>query len=133
MTPERWQRIDNLFDAAIRLDHSEREAWLRGACGDDDGLWAEVVRLLAQDDRADRDGFLTPPEAVERPSDRTGDWPRVNEFRPRGGLAEIDQVGAVCANDASGFSPKAAIAAGSGQFPMSETPSVMQSRLRNCR
>ena len=56
MTPERWRRIDDLFDAALRLDPAERDAWLRGACGDDDDLRAEVGRLLAQDERADRDG-----------------------------------------------------------------------------
>ena len=36
MTPERWRQIDDLFDAALRLDPAEREAWLRGACGGDD-------------------------------------------------------------------------------------------------
>ncbi len=126
MTPERWLRIDDLFDAAIRLDAPEREAWLRAACGDDDGLRAEVSRLLAQDDLADRDGFLTPPDTVER----TRDWPRANESRARDGHGAIHQVEAVRANEASGFSPKAAIAEGSGPFPMSETPSVVQSRLR---
>ena len=64
MTPERWRQIDDLFDAALRLDPAEREDWLRGACGDDDDLRAEVGRLLAQDERADRDGFLTPPEVT---------------------------------------------------------------------
>ena len=29
MTPERWRQIDDLFDAAVRLDPAEREAWLR--------------------------------------------------------------------------------------------------------
>ena len=75
MTPERWRRIDELFDAALRLDPAEREAWLRGACGDDDDLRAEVGRLLAQDERADRDGFLTPPEATGPPPARTESWP----------------------------------------------------------
>ena len=51
----------------MRTVNHKREAWLRGACGDDDGLRAEVGRLLAQDERADRVGFLTPPEAVDQP------------------------------------------------------------------
>ncbi len=62
MTPERWRQIGELFDAAVRIDPAEREAWLRAACGGDDDLRAEVGRLLAQDERADRDGLLTPPE-----------------------------------------------------------------------
>ena len=82
MTPERWRRIDDLFDAALRLDPAEREAWLRDACGGDDDLRAEVGRLLAQDERADRDGFLTPPEATGRPPDRTGSWPPRGASRP---------------------------------------------------
>src|SRR5207253_7133710 len=104
MTPERWRRIDDLFHAALRLDPAEREAWLRGACGDDDGLRSEVGRLLAQDERADRDGFLTPPEAVGRPPDRTGSWPPPAAARPRGAPATIAQVEAVSA-DATGDSP----------------------------
>jgi hypothetical protein len=30
MTPERWRQIDDLFDAALRVDPAEREAWLGG-------------------------------------------------------------------------------------------------------
>ena len=74
MTPERWRRIDDLFDAALRLDPADREAWLREACGDDEALRAEVGRLLAQDEGAARDGFLTPPEAPGRTYDQTGSW-----------------------------------------------------------
>jgi serine/threonine protein kinase len=62
MTPERWRRIDELFDGVLRLAPDERGAWLREACGDDETLRAEVSRLLAGDERADRDGFLRPPE-----------------------------------------------------------------------
>ena len=78
MTPERWRQIGELFEAAVRIDPAGREAWLRAACGGDDELRTEVGRLLAQDERADRDGFLTPPEAAGPPSDRTASGlPRV--------------------------------------------------------
>ncbi len=60
MTPERWRQIGDLFDAAVRIDPPGREAWLRAACGGDDELRAEVGRLLAQDERADRGGLLAP-------------------------------------------------------------------------
>ena len=29
MTPERWRQIGDLFDAAVRLEPAQREAWLR--------------------------------------------------------------------------------------------------------
>ena len=58
MNPDRWQQIDELFDAALRLDPSERRALaLRQTCGDDDALRDEVDRLLDHDAEAARDGF----------------------------------------------------------------------------
>ena len=82
MTPERWRQVGELFEAAVRIDPAGREPWLRAACGGDDDLRAEVGRLLAQDERADRVGFLTPPEATGPPPDRTTSWPPRAE-RPR--------------------------------------------------
>ena len=129
MTPERWRRVDELFDAALRLESAKREGWLRGACGDDDGLRIEVCRLLAQDERANREGFLTPPEAVSGPQDRTVSWPPCDDLPLRRG-ATTGQDEAVPVADTGGFSPKAAIAAGTGQFPLSEAPAVVRARLR---
>ena len=85
MTPERWRRIDELFEGALKLDPAARESWLRGVCGDDEELRAEVGRLLAGDERADRHGFLRPPEWPARgPEPRTTD--RTDPERP----AEVD-------------------------------------------
>jgi serine/threonine-protein kinase len=121
MTPERWRQIDDLFDAAIRLPHADRESWLRLA-GVDDELRAEVGRLLAQDDRAQRDGFLAPPEGTGRP---------LRERRhPQDPTEAPGRVEAATPDETGVFSPKAAIAAGSRPQPISETPSVMRARLR---
>jgi serine/threonine protein kinase len=46
MTPERWQQVETLVDAALDLPASERPAWLRNACGSDDALYQEVSRLV---------------------------------------------------------------------------------------
>src|SRR5689334_3134268 len=130
MTPERWRRVDELFDAALRIDPAGRESWLRGACGDDD-LRAEVGRLLVQDARAARDGFLTPPELADRPVDRTGSWPPREGRRPPGGPDPIDRVEAGSGDgDDGGFTPRAAIAKGVGPPPISEPRSVVRARLR---
>jgi serine/threonine-protein kinase len=130
MTPERWHRIDVLFDAALRLDPTEREAWLGGACGGDDEIRAEVDRLLAQDQHAERDGFLTPPTAPDRPPEPTQSWPPRDDLLPQSGFEPIDHVEPSCFDDPSCFCPKAAIAKDEGPHPGSETPSVVQVRLR---
>ena len=131
MTPERWRQIGDLFDAAVRLDPAEREAWLRAACGGDDDLRAEVGRLLAQDERADRDGFLTPPEPTGRAlgSRRRAGTPRRTHRRGcRGpGRSPVEDTSA---DDTGGFTPKAAIAPQAPRHPISEPESVVRARLR---
>jgi hypothetical protein len=105
MTPERWRQIGELFKAAVRIDPAGREAWLRAACGGDDELRAEVTRLLAHDERADRVGFLTPPGPVAP----AGDAP---------------------ADDTEGFTPRQAIAPQAGRHTISEPPDIVRARLR---
>ena len=47
MTPERWQRIKQLFGAAVALESENRAAFLAESCMDDAELRAEVESLLA--------------------------------------------------------------------------------------
>ena len=77
---------------------------------DDDELRAEVGRLLAQDERADRDGFLTPPEATGRASGSDGELAPPRRSRPPQRAGPIDRAGAAPADDTGGFTPRAAIA-----------------------
>lgn len=53
MTAERWQRVQELFAAAVALPPAGREAYLERAAGADAALLAEVRALLATDARAD--------------------------------------------------------------------------------
>src|SRR5690606_13330026 len=46
MSRERWQRIDDLFAAALEIEPSARGAWLEAECGGDEDLLAHVRRLL---------------------------------------------------------------------------------------
>src|SRR5262245_44631952 len=46
MTPNQWQRIQELFEAAARLTTAERRAFLKRECADDTELQREVERLL---------------------------------------------------------------------------------------
>jgi serine/threonine-protein kinase len=59
MTPERWNRISSIFDAALEIKPQSRGAFLRNACAGDEALRLEVERMLAEDERAQ--GFLDRP------------------------------------------------------------------------
>jgi WD40 repeat protein/tRNA A-37 threonylcarbamoyl transferase component Bud32/tetratricopeptide (TPR) repeat protein len=61
MNPGHGERIRTIFEAALGRDPSDRATLLDGLCGGDAELRAEVERLLADDERAIRDGFLTDP------------------------------------------------------------------------
>ena len=128
MTPERWRQIGELFKAAVRIDPAGREAWLRAACGGDDDLRAEVARLLDQDERADRVGFLTPPEPMARLRSRRRAGPRVEVSpRPPGPVAP---AGDAPADDTDVFTPRPVIAPKTGRHTISEPPDVVRARLR---
>ena len=47
MTPERWQKIEQLYHAAQERDVTLQAAYLHEACAGDDSLRQEVERLLA--------------------------------------------------------------------------------------
>ena len=129
MTPERWRHVGEVFKASVRIDPAGREPWLRDACSGDDDLRAEVGRLLALDERADRVGFLTPLEATSPPPDRTTSWPpRALAPPPEPGPA--DRPGSAPADDTGGFTPRQAIAPPAGRHTISEPPDVVRARLR---
>jgi serine/threonine-protein kinase len=61
MAGERWQRLQELFDAALRLPPEERAAFLELRSGDDPSLRREVESLLLADDPSS--GFIEGPLA----------------------------------------------------------------------
>jgi len=52
MNPDRWQRLEDLFHAALEMPVAERDAFLISACGDDKQLRADVEKLLHADEQA---------------------------------------------------------------------------------
>src|SRR5436190_7286421 len=52
MTPERWEQVGKLYQAALALPPDERDTFLDDACGDDTAMRREVESLLAAEDRA---------------------------------------------------------------------------------
>jgi serine/threonine protein kinase len=59
--PERWQRIEELYHAAMKLAEHKRGAFLDHACAGDDLLRSEVQSLLDQNERAKN--FMESPAA----------------------------------------------------------------------
>ena len=53
MSPERWQRLKEIFHAALPISGSERHAFLNEACAGDEELRREAVSLLAAGGAAD--------------------------------------------------------------------------------
>jgi serine/threonine protein kinase/Tfp pilus assembly protein PilF len=53
VTPERWQKVKELFRSALEDKNEERAAFLERACAGDDGLRREVESLLMSFDESD--------------------------------------------------------------------------------
>ena len=61
MTPERWRRIEKVYQAARDRDPSQRGVYIEETCGTDPDLRKEVESLLHQDDS-------TPEMPLNRPA-----------------------------------------------------------------
>jgi serine/threonine protein kinase len=59
MTPERWQRVKELFETTLKLDADARGPFLERACEGDEGLVKEVESLLVSHEESRR--FLESP------------------------------------------------------------------------
>ncbi len=59
--PDRWRRVEALFERAVTLPEGERRALLEAECAGDEALRREVERLVAAD--ANAGGFLEVPAA----------------------------------------------------------------------
>ena len=66
MASERWQRIEQIYEAALQRSANERRAFLESACGDDGALRREVERLITASEQAGE--FLTAPAWHAAPS-----------------------------------------------------------------
>ena len=53
MKPERWQKLDRLFQSAVERPPSERAAFLDEACAGDESLHKHIEQLLTAHDKAE--------------------------------------------------------------------------------
>ena len=67
MTPERWQKVEELFHLSLEREASQRAAFLDEACAGDPDLRGKVESLLAYDEQ-ESDFLETPASGVR------GDW-----------------------------------------------------------
>ncbi len=97
MKTKRWKQVDNLFASSLERPPSERAAFLKSACGDDEDLRQQVEKLLRADQNAD--DFLEGPLFSKRPSSlsatespepegRLGRYVLIREIN-RGGMGSI--------------------------------------------
>ena len=49
MTPERWGRLSEIFNAARELDPAGQDAFLTRECAGDEAMRSELIRWLEQD------------------------------------------------------------------------------------
>ena len=59
MTPERWQRVREIFQSALEREPSQRAAFLAGACAGDEALRRQVDSLIASHEQAEN--FIEAP------------------------------------------------------------------------
>ncbi len=61
MTPERWRKIESIFQTVIEKPKPERQMMLTQYCGDDTELRREVEALLNEDETNEFDDFIQAP------------------------------------------------------------------------
>src|SRR5215475_12260839 len=98
MTPERWQKVKELFEAALRHEPGERRRFLERTCGDDVELLEEVASLLTSHEQA---GSFIAAEAIEDaahllideasgpPRERFIGHYRLHSMLGKGGMGEV--------------------------------------------
>src|SRR5262245_10232700 len=72
MASEKWQKMNELFHAALEQEADERSLFLQKACGEDEVLLKEVKKFISAHEEAD--DFIQKPafsEALQLLSDQT--------------------------------------------------------------
>jgi len=92
MTPERWQQIEKLLNAALELDAGQRAAFLGVACTGDEALRKKVEALLAHEDRAEK--FIEAPALEEEAKRIAADQARSHVGRQVGPYRILSLIGA---------------------------------------
>jgi Tol biopolymer transport system component len=99
MTPERWEKLKQIFGEALELEPAKREGFVREAARDDAELLKELLRLLDESDRDSK--LLSRPALARGRAFEQDDGPRFSpgtvlarrfriiRFIARGGMGEV--------------------------------------------
>ena len=93
MDAERWREIDTIFKSAIELPSDERAEFIERACGEDEALRAEVLSLVAHDQKG---GTLGAPAVEEATRLLAAERERAQSLAGRivGGYRIVSRLGA---------------------------------------
>jgi len=106
VTPERWSKVREVFDAAVALEPARRAAFLNEACAGDSVLRREVESLLASAEGTPSSFLESPPidassdSGLGQTSARSGRLARGSRLGPyeiigllgAGGMGEVYQA-----------------------------------------
>src|SRR5436309_1588337 len=90
MADEKWQKVREIFDSAVRRKPAERRVFVSEACGGDGELLSEVESLLLSLDSAE--SFMETP-AVAGAADAFSDQKKLEKGQSLGHYKIISELG----------------------------------------
>jgi serine/threonine protein kinase/Tol biopolymer transport system component/Flp pilus assembly protein TadD len=91
MNPERWKKVEELFESALQRAPAERRAYLDQACEGDEGLRTQVETLIESYERAG--SFIEAPALVDSAPTLVDDVPAGMIGRRLGSYKLVREIG----------------------------------------